>query len=55
MKTQNLNIHKVKFLQPISARTLESGRIGLAQLIERLTAEWEVADTIPGPDQYSGI
>ena len=27
---------------------------GLAQLVEYLTAEWEVAGQFPGPDQYSG-
>ena len=27
---------------------------GLAQSVERLTAEREVPGSIPGPDQYSG-
>ena len=29
-------------------------RAGLGQSVERLTAEREVAGSIPGPDQYSG-
>ena len=28
--------------------------VGLAQSVERLTADRKVAGSIPGPDQYSG-
>ena len=48
MKTLKPECPQSETLKPISARTLESGRIGLAQSIERLTAEWEVAGSIPG-------
>ena len=48
MKTPKPERPQSEILKPTSVRTLESGRIGLAQSVERLTAEWEVAGSIPG-------
>ena len=47
------SIFKVRMCQygdPNSSSTVA----GLAQSVERLTAEREVAGSIPGPDHYSG-
>ena len=39
MKTPKPERPQSEILKPTSVRTLESGRIGLAQSVERLTAE----------------